>query len=88
MGVAILAEHCVWGITANRARLAETVAAATGLVTALGPALGYETACALALEAHHTGRPALDLVRERELLTEAELRELTSPAALTGRPAL
>ncbi|MFF4760871.1 hypothetical protein [Streptomyces sp. NPDC001292] len=76
------------GITANRNRLAETVAASTGLVTALSPALGYETACALALEAHHTGRPALDLIRERELLTEAELDELTSPASLTGLPAL
>ncbi|MFF8841137.1 aspartate ammonia-lyase [Streptomyces sp. NPDC015127] len=87
-GIAILAEHCVRGITANRDRLAATVAASTGLVTALGPALGYETACAVALEAHHTGRPALELIRERELLTEAELLELTSPASLTGRPAL
>ncbi|MGI5440877.1 hypothetical protein ACQEV4_26900 [Streptomyces shenzhenensis] len=52
---------------------------------AVGAALGYETACAISLEAHHTGRPALDLVRERALLTEAELRTLTSPAALTGR---
>ncbi|GAB2738136.1 aspartate ammonia-lyase [Salinifilum aidingensis] len=83
-GIGVLTEHCVRGITANRHRLAETVAASTGLVTALGPALGHETACALALEAHHTGRSALDLIRERELLTEAELRTLTSPAALTG----
>ncbi|MFF3504339.1 hypothetical protein [Streptomyces sp. NPDC003247] len=74
-------------MTADRRRLARTVAASTGLVTALGPALGYETACAVALEAHHTGRPALDLIRERGLLTEAQLRDLTSPASLTGRPA-
>ncbi|MDI3389095.1 aspartate ammonia-lyase [Streptomyces sp. B-S-A8] len=85
-GVTVLTEHCVRGITADRDRLAATVAASTGLVTALGPALGHETACALALEAHHTGRPALDLIRERALLTEAELAELTSPAALTGLP--
>ncbi|MFG2887525.1 aspartate ammonia-lyase [Streptomyces sp. NPDC048297] len=85
--ITVLTEHCVRGITANRRRLAETVAASTGLVTALSPALGYETACALALEAHHTGRPALDLVRERGLLTEAELSVLTSPASLTGQTA-
>ncbi|MGW8556301.1 aspartate ammonia-lyase [Streptomyces tubercidicus] len=85
--ITVLTEHCVRGITANRRRLAETIAASTGLVTALSPVLGYETACALALEAHHTGRPALDLVRERGLLTEAELRVLTSPASLTGRTA-
>ncbi|GAA2873064.1 aspartate ammonia-lyase [Streptomyces mexicanus] len=87
-GIGVLTEHCVRGITAHRRRLADTVAASTGLVTALGPALGYETACAIALEAHHTGRPALDLVRERALLTEAELRDLTSPASLTGLPAV
>ncbi|MDN3056472.1 aspartate ammonia-lyase [Streptomyces sp. SRF1] len=86
-GVAVLTEHCVRGITANRHRLAEAVAASTGMVTALSPALGYETACAIALEAHRTGRPPLDLIRERELLTEAELHVLTSPASLTGRPA-
>ncbi|MEU3839442.1 aspartate ammonia-lyase [Streptomyces sp. NPDC028635] len=86
-GIGVLTEACVRGITADRDRLARTVAASTGVVTALSPALGYETACALALEAHHTGRPALDLVRERALLTEAELRALTSPAALSGRPA-
>ncbi|MFD7923017.1 aspartate ammonia-lyase [Streptomyces sp. NPDC059740] len=87
-GAGVLTEHCVRGITANADRLAEAVAASTGLVTALGPALGHETACAVALEAHRTGRPALDLIRERELLTEAELRLLTSPASLTGLPSL
>lgn len=86
-GITVLTEHCVRGITADADRLAATVAASTGLVTALGPALGYETACALAREAHRTGRPALDLIRERALLTEAELGALTSPAALTGVPA-
>lgn len=83
-GVAVLAEQCVRGITANQDQLAGTVAASTGLVTALSPVLGYDTACAVALEAHHTGKRALDLVRERELLTEDELRAHTSTTALTG----
>lgn len=87
-GIGVLTEHCVRGITANRPRLAEIVAGSTGLVTALSPRIGYETACALALEAHHTGRPALDLIRERDLLSEAELSVLTSPASLTGLPTL
>ncbi|RPE37362.1 TetR family transcriptional regulator [Streptomyces sp. Ag109_O5-1] len=34
--------------------------ACTGLVAALKPSIGYWTACAGAMEAHHTGRPALD----------------------------
>ncbi|MYR45454.1 aspartate ammonia-lyase, partial [Streptomyces sp. SID5910] len=57
-------------------------------VTALSPALGHENASAIALEAHRSGRPPLDLVRERGLLTEAQIRDLTSPASLTGLPAL
>ncbi|MEU5844745.1 aspartate ammonia-lyase [Saccharopolyspora shandongensis] len=84
-GIRVLTELCVHGITANREHLAATVTASNGLVTALGPALGYETACTIALEAHHSGRPALDLVRERRLLTEEQLRALTTPEALTGR---
>ncbi|GHE78975.1 aspartate ammonia-lyase [Amycolatopsis deserti] len=84
-GIGVLTRHCVAGITAHRERLADLVAASTGLVTALSPVLGYETACAIALEAHHSGRPALDVVRERALLTEEQLRELTTPEALTGR---
>ncbi|WP_116114443.1 aspartate ammonia-lyase [Amycolatopsis ruanii] len=84
-GIGVLTRHCVAGITAHREHLADLVAASTGLVTALSPVLGYETASAIALEAHHSGRPALDVVRERALLTEEQLRELTTPEALTGR---
>ncbi|MEB3370916.1 aspartate ammonia-lyase [Saccharopolyspora mangrovi] len=86
-GIGVLTENCVRGITARQERLADLVCTSTGLVTALSPALGYETACALALEAHRTGRPALDLVRERQLLTDERIGALTTPQALTGGPA-
>ncbi|WP_116198382.1 aspartate ammonia-lyase [Amycolatopsis circi] len=85
-GARVLAEQCVRGITARKAHLADLVAISTGLVTALSPALGYETACTLALEAHQTGRPALELVRERQLLTDEQVVSLTTPQALTGGP--
>lgn len=84
-GLRVLADHCVTGIRARRDALAATVAASTGLVTALSPALGYETACAIAMEAHRDGRPALDLVRERTALTEEQLTALLAPDVLTGR---
>ncbi|MEV0703817.1 hypothetical protein AB0I53_38700 [Saccharopolyspora sp. NPDC050389] len=45
-----------------------------------------ETASTIALEAHRTGRPALELVRERRLLTDEQLGALTTPQALTGGP--
>ncbi|WP_037368244.1 aspartate ammonia-lyase [Amycolatopsis orientalis] len=85
-GARVLAEHCVRGITARREHLADLVATSTGLVTALSPALGYETACTLAREAHRTGRPALELVRERRLLPEDQMGALLAPQALTGGP--
>ncbi|WP_369199432.1 hypothetical protein [Streptomyces sp. PU-14G] len=84
-GVAALTQHCVHASTATRHRLIQAVAASTGLVTALSRALGCGTACALALEAHHSGRPALDLTRERGLLTDTELGNPTGPASPTGR---
>ncbi|GAA4842539.1 aspartate ammonia-lyase [Saccharopolyspora rosea] len=86
-GIGVLTEHCVRGITARREHLAGIVAGSAGLVTALSPVLGYEAACTIALEAHRTGRPALDLVRERHLLTDEQLGALTTPEALTGGPA-
>ncbi|GAA4867043.1 aspartate ammonia-lyase [Saccharopolyspora cebuensis] len=84
-GLRVLAEHCVAGIRARRDHLAAVVAGSTGLVTALSPALGYETACSIAVEAHRDGRPALDLVRERTTLTEEQLAALLAPDVLTGR---
>ncbi|ALL79797.1 aspartate ammonia-lyase (plasmid) [Pseudonocardia sp. EC080610-09] len=84
-GLTVLVEHCVSGIRANRDHLAALVAGSTGLVTALSPALGYETACAIATEAHRAGRPALELVRERTSLTEDQLAALLRPDVLTGR---
>lgn len=84
-GLRVLADHCVVGIRARRDHLAAVVAGSTGLVTALGPALGYETACAIAMEAHRDGRPALDLVREQTALTEEQLAALLAPDVLTGR---
>lgn len=86
-GIGVLTEHCVRGIVAHRDHLARIIATSTGLVTALSPVLGYETACTIALEAHHTGRPALELVRERRLLTDEQLCALATPQALTGGPA-
>lgn len=84
-GLRVLADHCVVGIRARREHLAAVVAGSAGLVTALSPALGYEAACSIAMEAHRDGRPALDLVRERTTLTEEQLAALLAPDVLTGR---
>src|SRR5678815_4140832 len=60
----VLSRQCVGGITANRAKLAETVRNTIGIVTALNPYIGYEKSSALAKEAHATGRGVYELVLE------------------------
>jgi aspartate ammonia-lyase len=55
-----------------------------GLVTALNPVLGYETATTLAAEALKTGKGIVELVREKKLLSEEQIRALLDPAMMTG----
>ena len=82
-GCIVLARQCVTGITANRARLGETVRQTIGIVTALNPYIGYERSSALAKEAHATGRGVYELVLEKGWLTKADLDRILSPEHLT-----
>ncbi len=81
--------HCVEGITANADVLKHYVDYSIGTVTALNPVIGYDKSTELATEAMKTGRGILDLIRERGVLTEAQIAEVLNPAAMTGphRPA-
>jgi fumarate hydratase class II len=47
--------HCVRGIEANRARIAELVGRSLMLVTALAPRIGYDKAAEIAKKAHREG---------------------------------
>ena len=81
--------HCVLGITANADVAQHYVDFSIGTVTALNPVIGYERATALAAEAMKTGRGILELLREKNLLTEDQIARVLDPAAMTGqgRPA-
>src|SRR4029453_16934981 len=80
-----LREHCVDGITANRDVCAHYVEYSIGTVTALNPIIGYDRSTELAAEAMRTGRGILELVREKQLLTEAQIAAVLDPVAMTGR---
>ena len=54
-----------------------------GIVTALNPVLGYEKATELANEAYKSNKGILEIIRERKLLTEAQIAEILDPAKLT-----
>jgi aspartate ammonia-lyase len=56
-----------------------------GTVTALNPVIGYDRSTELAAEAMRTGRGILELVRERGVLTEAQIATVLDPFSMTGR---
>jgi fumarate hydratase class II len=57
------------------------------LATALAPAVGYDTAAAIAKDAFKTGRTVREVAREKTQLTEADLDRLLKPEDMT-RPGL
>ena len=79
-----LREHCIDGITANEQVCRGFVERSIGIVTALNPVIGYERATEIATEAQRTGKGVVELVREKKLLTEGQIRKLLDPVALTA----
>ena len=55
-----------------------------GIVTALNPIIGYEKATELAAEAYKSGKGILEIIREKKILTEAQIQQLLDPVKLTG----
>ena len=70
---------CVDGITVNEKVLARYMETTVGIVTALNPVLGYEKATELANEAYTSGKGILEVIREKKVLTEAQIKELLDP---------
>ncbi|MBX5480663.1 MAG: aspartate ammonia-lyase [Myxococcaceae bacterium] len=75
---------CIDGIEVNRKQLARNMETTVGIVTALNPVLGYEKATELANEAYSSGKGLLQIVRERHLLTEDQIKQLLDPVKLTN----
>ena len=75
---------CVDGITVNEEVLARNMETTVGIVTALNPVLGYEKATELAAEAYRSGKGLLEIIREKKVLTEEQIKELLDPDKLTG----
>jgi aspartate ammonia-lyase len=80
-----LREQCVEGITANPEVCKHYLESSIGTVTALNPVIGYDRATELAAEALESGEGILELVREKHILTDAQIDEILNPKALTGQ---
>jgi len=79
-----LRTKCVDGITVNEKQLQHYMDTTVGIVTALNPVLGYEKTSELAAEAYKTNKGIIEIIRERKLLTDAQIADLLSPAKLTN----
>jgi aspartate ammonia-lyase len=80
----IFRTKCIDGITINEKILARYMETTVGIVTALNPVLGYEKATELAGEAYRSGKGILEVIREKKILTEQQIKELLDPVKLTG----
>jgi len=78
----VLRTRCVVGITANPDQLRRFVEHSIGIVTALVPTLGYETATQVAKEALESGRGVYDVVLEKKLLSREQLDQILNPRSM------
>ncbi len=77
-------EDCVDGITPNEDVDKHNMEVTIGIVTALNPILGHHVGDELAKEAKETGKGILELVREKKLLTEEQIKEILAPENMVG----
>jgi len=75
---------CIEGITLNEKTLERYIETTVGIVTALNPVLGYEKATELADEAYKSGKGILEIIREKKVLSENQIKDLLDPVKLTG----
>lgn len=75
--------QCIEGITVNEKVLENYMNRTVGIVTALNPVLGYEKTTELAKEALASGKGILELIREKKLLTEQQIKNLLDPANMS-----
>src|SRR6185436_10287039 len=76
-------DKCVAGITANVQRCEYYAQSTVSLATALNPYIGYAKAAEIVKESIATGRSIIDIAREKQLLSEAEINEILDPARMT-----
>jgi fumarate hydratase class II len=72
-------EHCVRGIEANRAHIAELMERSLMLVTALAPHIGYDRAAEIAKHAQRDGSTLKQAALALGYVTEEEFEQWVQP---------
>ncbi|WP_075981739.1 aspartate ammonia-lyase [Bacillus massilinigeriensis] len=79
----VFRKYCLSDITANPEKMEAYVNNSVGVITAINPHVGYETAASIAREAILTNKPVREIVLERGVLTEEELDTILHPFEMT-----
>ena len=80
----VFRKHCIEGIVANADRMKAYVDNSTGVITAINPHVGYETAARLAREANLTGKSVRELILRDKVLTPEQLDRILDPFEMTS----
>lgn len=83
----VFTDNCIEGIKANLKRCEEYVEQSVGVITAVSPHIGYETASRIARESINSGRPVRELCLLYDILSEEELNLILDPYEMT-RPGI
>ena len=73
------ADHCVSGIEADTARIADLVNRSLMLVTALNPHIGYDKAAQIAKKAHAENKSLKEAAVELGYLTAKQFDQMVRP---------
>lgn len=81
--VVVFTKYLVEGLAANVERCRSLVENSVGIVTAINPHVGYETASVIAKEAIQSGRSVREICLEKGVLTEQELDVILNPVEMS-----
>ena len=82
-GFRVFTKYLLKDLTANPERMKAYVENSVGIVTAINPHVGYETAAQLAREAYVSGKPIRELILRDKVLTEEEINIILDPVGMT-----
>lgn len=82
-GIRVFTNYAVEGMTANVERCREQVERSVGIITAINPHVGYETASHIAKQALSTGKSVREICLEEGYMTEEELDAVLDPQEMT-----
>ncbi|HEV8433345.1 MAG TPA: aspartate ammonia-lyase [Thermoanaerobaculia bacterium] len=81
----VFIEKCIRGIAADRERCEAYYVSSPSLATALNPIIGYARAAEIAKEAAKSGTPVPQLLREKGLMSDADIARIFTPEFLAGQ---